>query len=191
MKQPAKTFNHTVGKHPESMRIDRYLSLQFPQYSRTFYQKLIENGLIKVNDTIVKPSYLVEANDSILIEIPPPEETELQPERIPLNIIYEDKHLLVINKPAGLIVHPGAGVRSGTLVNALLHHCKDLSGIGGRLRPGIVHRLDKNTSGLLVAAKNDFTHISLQKQFTEKSAHREYKALLWGILSEEEGRIET
>ena len=191
MMPPAKTYRFTVKESSKYQRIDRFLTNNLPQYSRSFYKKLIEQRYVKINNQIIKPSYIVDIGDQILIEIPEPEPTEIIPENIPLNIIHEDAHLLVISKPAGMVVHPGAGIRNGTLVNALLYHCKDLSGVGGRLRPGIVHRLDKLTSGLLVVAKNDVTHIHLQKQFTEKTAHREYRTLVWGILEPPKGQVET
>jgi len=186
-----KKHNILVGQNSQNVRIDVFLSRAIPDYSRSFFQKLIQQDLVTVNGQPVKVSHKTEAGDKIQVIIPPPLETEITAEDIPLQIIYEDSHLLVINKPAGMVVHPGAGVRQGTLVNALMHHCKDLSGIGGRLRPGIVHRLDKNTSGLLVVAKNDFAHIELQRQFAEKLAQREYNALVWGRLPEQEGKIET
>ena len=191
MTPPRKTFKFTIPDNFTGLRIDRCLSLKFPDSSRTYFQKLIDLGLVEVNDSKVKPSIILNTGDTIFIEFPPPEKTHLLPENIQLDIRYEDKDLLVVNKPAGLVVHPGAGVKKGTLVNALLFYCKDLSGVGGRLRPGIVHRLDKNTSGLMVVAKNDNSHIKLQSQFAEKISYREYKALVWGNLKEAKGRIET
>lgn len=188
---PAKTYKFIVEDSSKHQRVDRFLTIKLTQYSRSFLKKLIEQDRVTINNQYIKPSHAVEINDVVLVEIPEPEKTEMIPENIPLEIIYEDDHLLVINKPAGMVVHPGAGVRNGTLVNALLYHCKDLSGIGGRLRPGIVHRLDKLTSGLLVVAKNDTTHRNLQKQFAEKTAQREYRTLVWGILKPKKGRIET
>lgn len=188
---PGKKFNFTVAPAQQALRIDRFLSLQQPDHSRSFYQKLIQQGQVTVNGKPVKPSHPLEAGDRVVLEIPPPAVTELQAEAIPLRIVFEDAHLLVIDKPAGMVVHPGAGIHSGTLVNALMHHCRDLSGVGGRLRPGIVHRLDKNTSGLLVVAKHDRAHLQLQRQFAEKTARREYKALVWGIVTPAEGMLET
>ncbi len=167
------------------------MAAQFPQYSRSFFQKLIQSGHITVNTRPAKAGWKLRVDDEVTVRIPPPEITAMEPQNIPLDILYEDAHLLVLNKPAGMVVHPGAGVRQGTLVNALLYHCNDLSGVGGRLRPGIVHRLDKNTSGLLVVAKNDAAHLNLQKQFAEKTAYREYLALVWGNLSQPRGRLET
>jgi len=173
------------------MRLDKFLSLQLTEHSRSFLQKLIADKLVTVNDRPEKASYKLAVEDRVQVEIPPPEETEILPEDIPLEVVYEDPALLVVNKPAGMVVHPGAGNRNGTLVNALMHHCTDLSGIGGRLRPGIVHRLDKNTSGLLVIAKNDTAHVQLQQQFSEKSAYREYRALVWGKPDPATGEIEN
>lgn len=180
-----------VEESSENQRIDRFLAAKLPQYSRSFFKKLIEQNRVRVNALPVKPSHITNAGDQIEVNIPEPVETEIAAENIPLNIIYEDQHLLVVNKPAGMVVHPGAGVRAGTLVNALLHHCTDLSGMSGRLRPGIVHRLDKLTSGLLVVAKDDVSHRHLQKQFAEKTARREYRALVWGRVEPKTGRIET
>lgn len=188
---PAKIYKIIVKESSKHQRIDRFLTKNLPQFSRSFYKKVIEQNLVKVNDKSVKPSYIVEIGDLISIKIPEPEQTEIIPENIPIDIIFEDEHLLVVNKPKGMVVHPGAGVRNGTLVNALLYHCKGLSNIGGRLRPGIVHRLDKLTSGLLVVAKDDISHRNLQKQFAEKTAQREYRALVWGILKPKSNRIET
>lgn len=188
---PAKIFKFVVEKSLANQRLDRFLAAKLPQYSRSFLKKIIEQNLVEVNTRHTKPSHITVAGDQIQVSIPEPVETEIQPEDIPLNIIYEDQHLLVVNKPAGMVVHPGAGVRSGTLVNALLYSCTDLSGVGGRLRPGIVHRLDKLTSGLLVVAKDDFSHRHLQRQFAEKTARREYRALLWGRVEPKAGRIET
>lgn len=188
---PTKTYNFTVAASSQNQRIDLFLSRKLPQYSRSFLKKIIEQNFVQVDGKPVKPSKIIEPGSQISLEIPEPEETEIVAENIPLNIIYEDEHILVINKPAGMVVHPGAGVRQGTLVNALMYHCKDLSGVGGRLRPGIVHRLDKNTSGLLAVAKDDHSHRYLQKQFAEKTAQRQYYALVWGRPEPSKGKIET
>lgn len=186
-----KTFNFTVDASSKQQRIDRFLSQKLPQYSRSFLKKIIEQNLVCVDGCSIKPSKIIEPGSQISVEIPEPVETEIIPENIPLNVVYEDEHMLVVNKPAGMVVHPGAGVRQGTLVNALMYHCKDLSGVGGRLRPGIVHRLDKNTSGLLAVAKDDQSHRYLQKQFAEKTAQRQYYALVWGRLEPPKGKIQT
>jgi len=184
-----KKYEEKIQHNAANIRIDQYLAAKFLTYSRSYFKKLIEKGLVTVNDRTVKPSYRLETGDVLQLTLPEAEETTIQPESIPLDILYEDAHLLVVNKPAGMVVHPGAGVHSGTLVNALLHHCQDLSGVGGRLRPGIVHRLDKHTSGVLVIAKNDESHFGLQKQFADKTVKRIYVALVWGILSGSKGEI--
>lgn len=172
-------------------RLDLYLGIKDLGLSRSRIQKLISSGKIRVNNSVVKPSYKTRVEDRIEVTIPEPRPLGIKPEKIPLNIIYEDRDLIVINKPRGIVVHPGTGVSAGTLVNALLHHCKDLSGIGGVLRPGIVHRLDKDTSGVLVAAKNDFTHLALSGQFKERSVHKRYIALVKGRVLKEQGKIEA
>ncbi len=173
------------------LRIDKFLHARLPDYSRNFLQKLIADGFVRVGEQFVKASYRLNSDDKISLTIPPPQPTELLAENIPIEIVYQDEALLVVNKPAGLVVHPGAGVRSGTLVNALLYHCRQLSDVGAPLRPGIVHRLDKNTSGLLVVAKTNIAHQRLSQQFAEKSAFREYLVLVWGNLENEEGTIDT
>lgn len=179
-----------VDKEAENTRLDVYLSKRLESYSRSFIQKLIKNKQVLVNNEPAKNSYQVTEGDEIFLNVPPPSEWHLEAENIPIQIIYEDDHIAVINKPAGLVVHPGAGITSGTLVNALLYHLDSLSGIGGIIRPGIVHRLDKNTSGLLVVAKNDKAHIHLQQQFKSRTISRIYQTLVWGNIDEEEGRIE-
>lgn len=186
-----KNYSFIVLPQEASQRIDQFLSRKISGHSRSYLAQLIKSKLVLVNGESVKASHRLKASDRVEVTVPEPQVTELVAENIPLEIIYEDSFLLVINKPAGMVVHPGAGNRQGTLVNALLAHCKDLSGIGGRLRPGIVHRLDKNTSGLLVVAKNDEAHLSLQRQFAEKTARRVYKALVWGRVVPSSGRVET
>ena len=180
-----------VPPKKEKERLDVFLTRAVGHFSRTFFQRLIDEEKIRVNDKLQKASYLIAPGDRIDIDIPPPKKYDVIAEDIPLNIVYEDEHLLVINKPAGLVVHPAVGHYTGTLVNALLHHCHDLSGIGGELRPGIVHRLDMDTSGLLVAAKDDRTHRTLSDQFRNRLIEREYWALVWGVPSPRSGRIET
>jgi len=175
----------------KGQRLDLFLAGKELNLSRSRIQKLIEEGKITVDDKKVKSHYKIKGDEKILIEIPPPERLSLEPQDIPLDIIYEDKDLLVVNKPAGMVVHPAAGNYKNTLVNALLFHCKDLSGINGVLRPGVVHRLDKNTSGLLVAAKNDFAHTNLAGQLKDRTLTREYAALCWGNLPKEKGVVET
>lgn len=172
-------------------RLDLFLADKNLGLSRSRIQKLIKEGKILVEDKKVKSHYKIKGDERVTIQIPPPEKLSLEPQNIPLDIVYEDKDLLVVNKKAGMVVHPAAGNYSGTLVNALLFHCKDLSGINGILRPGIVHRLDKNTSGLMVVAKNDFSHNSLVSQLKERTLFREYSAFCWGNLSKTKGVIET
>ena len=184
-------FFTVLDNYEGDMRLDKFLSLQ-TGFSRAEIQRLIKNGHVfsdgeDVNDC----AYKIKLNENFEIEIPEPTEANPKPENITLDIVYEDDDLLVINKPAGMVVHPGAGVYSGTLVNALLWHCKDsLSGIGGVKRPGIVHRIDKETSGLLVVAKNDAAHLGLSKQFEEHSIERTYYAFVYGLPSPLEGTIE-
>jgi len=178
-----------VGPEEAGQRLDSYLAAQELDLTRSRIQGLIDSGKILVNGSPAKPSHKVKPGEIIKIEIPPPKKSPILPEDIPLDIVYEDQDLLVINKPAGMVTHPASGNYSGTLVNALLYHCKDLSGIGGVERPGIVHRLDKETSGLLVAAKNDFAHLSLSAQLKDKSLFREYVALVWGKMPQKQGII--
>ncbi|MCH4207102.1 MAG: RluA family pseudouridine synthase [Solobacterium sp.] len=172
------------------VRIDKYLS-EHSELSRTRVQALCKEGLIKVNGEAVKSSYKLSENDVITAEIPEDQPMDLLPENIPLDILYEDSDLIVINKPKGMIVHPAPGVYSGTLVNALLYHCKDLSGINGTIRPGIVHRIDKDTTGCIVACKNDFTHEGIAKQLEDKTCHREYRTIVMGNLEHDDGLIDA
>jgi len=168
------------GSH-HRLRLDQFVST-VANISRSQAKDLIEDGLVSVNGEIVKkPSFKVKEGQRISFEVPEPEPLELEPEDIPLDIVYEDRDIIVINKPAGLVVHPAPGHSSGTLVNAILYHCKDLQGIGGTLRPGIVHRLDKDTAGLIVVAKNDLAQQFLIEQFKYRTVGRFYKALILGI----------
>lgn len=174
----------------EGERIDKYLSRLVTDSSRSAIQKLIESGSVKVNGAQVSKNYKVSADDEILMLQGELKTLDAEPENIPLDIVYEDSDLLVVNKPRGMVVHPAPGNYSGTLVNALLYHCKDsLSGINGVLRPGIVHRIDKDTSGLLIVAKNDKAHIGLAEQIKEHSFTREYNAVVCGHLKEYEGTV--
>ena len=174
----------------EGERIDKYLSRLVTDSSRSAIQKLIESGSVKVNGSQVSKNYKVSADDEILMLQGELKALDAEPENIPLDIVYEDSDLLVVNKPRGMVVHPAPGNYSGTLVNALLYHCKDsLSGINGVLRPGIVHRIDKDTSGLLIVAKNDKAHIGLAEQIKEHSFTREYNAVVCGHLKEYEGTV--
>lgn len=170
-------------------RLDVFLSRQFQDKSRSSIQKLIETGAVFVETTARKANYKLSIGDSVSVELPEPKQLEILPEEIPLKILYEDSDIIVINKEQGMVVHPATGIVTGTLVNALLYHCKDLSGINGVLRPGIVHRLDKDTSGVMVCAKNDVAHLSLAQQIKEKTAHRIYKALVFGNIKEDTGII--
>src|SRR5215471_11567101 len=171
-------------------RLDIFLRRKFPAVSRGTMQRLIEQGHIRVNGKIVKPKHAPRAGEEIEIHFPEPKSAEAQPEDIPLDVLFEDKSLLVINKPAGLVVHPAAGHEEHTLVNALLHHCAgSLSGIGGVARPGIVHRLDKETSGCLVVAKNDETHLALSEQFSGRKVEKIYLAIVCGEISRDSGEI--
>src|SRR3954466_12004702 len=173
-----------------SERLDTFLRLKFPALSRGAIQRLIEEGHIKVNARTVKPTHTPRAGETISIEWPEAKAAIAQPEDIPLKVLYEDDRLLVIDKPAGLVIHPAAGNEEHTLVNALLHHCQgSLSGIGGVARPGIVHRLDKDTTGCLVVAKTDETHLALSAQFASRKVEKIYHALVCGEVSRERGEI--
>ena len=179
-----------AGKKKE--RIDLFLASQIENATRSRIQKLIEANLVKVNGKAVKSSYIVHPNDLIEASHPiTPHPEDAEPEEIPLDIVYEDEFLLVVNKPAGMVAHPAYSNYTGTLVNALLHHTDSLSGLNEPGRPGIVHRLDKNTSGLLVVAKDDFTHAKLADQFSKHSTEREYRAICWGIVKDDKGEITT
>jgi len=171
-------------------RIDSFLSGK-TDFTRTRIQQLIKDRNITVNGKPTKSSYKIEENDEIAIEVPEAETTEIKPENIKIDIVYEDSDIAVINKQAGLVVHPAHGHYSGTLVNAILYHIKDLSGINGEIRPGIVHRLDKDTSGLIVIAKNDKVHTALTEMFQEKKIRKTYLAILKGKLNKSEGKIVT
>src|SRR5215475_2002834 len=185
------TFKLVVPKEHVRMRLDLFLVKALPELSRTRIQRLIRGGLVRVGGATIQPHYAVRFGDQIEVTEPPPEKIETEPEAIPLTILYEDDDLIVINKASGMTVHPGAGQGEHTLVNALLHHCSTLSGIGGKERPGIVHRLDKETSGCIVAAKNDVAHRELSKQFTARTVEKIYLALVAGKLRKERGVIEN
>ncbi len=181
-----------VAAENVGQRLDRFLHERLPAHSRAFLQKLIERGLVLVGGKSVKASYRVRTGDVVTVEIPAPQPLEAQPEKIPLNILYEDDDLIVVNKPAGMVVHPAAGNREHTLVNALLHHCRGkLAGIGGVERPGIVHRLDKGTSGCLVVAKTDGAQQGLTQQFKARGVTKIYWAVCAGKFARLTGRIET
>jgi 23S rRNA pseudouridine1911/1915/1917 synthase len=179
-----------VPKQIARLRLDRFLAIEVPTYSRSRIQQLIRDKFVTLNGARARPRDLVRTGDQIQLTEPPLEKIENLPEQIPLEILFEDNDLIVVNKPAGLVVHPGAGHREHTLVNALLNHCSTLSGIGGKERPGIVHRLDKETSGCIVVAKNDSAHQDLSKQFAERTVEKVYLALVAGKLRKVSGVIE-
>ena len=179
-----------VSDEETGERIDSFLSGK-TEFTRTRIQQLIKDKNITVNGKVTKSSYKIEENDEIVIEVPEAETTEIKPENIKIDIVYEDSDIAVINKQAGLVVHPAHGHYSGTLVNAILYHIKDLSGINGEIRPGIVHRLDKDTSGLIVIAKNDKVHTALTEMFQEKKIKKTYLAILKGKLNKTEGKVVT
>jgi 23S rRNA pseudouridine1911/1915/1917 synthase len=185
-----RTENFVVEKSLPNERLDIFLRTKFPAISRGALQRLIEEGHIRVNGQPIKPTHHPRAGEKVEVHWPEATPAVAQPEKIPLDILFEDKSLLVVNKPAGLVVHPAAGHEEHTLVNALLHHCKgSLSGIGGVARPGIVHRLDKETSGCLVVAKNDETHLALSKQFAAREVKKIYNAIVCGEPARESGEI--
>ena len=179
-------------KKYQGKRLDIFLSENLVELSRSKIKYLIKNSKVLVNGEIEDPDYKISLNDKIQIEIEKSKETYLEGEKIPLDIVFEDEDLIVINKPAGLVMHPGAGNKSGTLVNAIINHCgKELSFIGNNKRPGIVHRIDKNTSGLVVIAKNDFTLNHLSSQFSKHSIVRLYTAICWGQMQPHKGKIQS
>ena len=180
----------TIERTLPSERLDSFLRARFPSISRGAIQRLIAEGHIRVNGQIVKPTHTPHAGEQVQIHWPEARPPEAQPEEMPLDILFEDEALLVLNKPAGLVVHPAAGHEEHTLVNALLHHCAgQLSGIGGVARPGIVHRLDKDTSGCLVVAKSDETHVALSSQFADRRVEKIYHAIVCGEMQRDEGEI--
>ena len=180
-----------VGRERAGLRLDRFLALELAQFSRSRLQSLIEEGFVRLNGIQPRARDNVRTDDVIVVSVPEPEKIELQAEAIPLSVLYEDDDLIVIDKPAGMVVHPGAGNQKGTLVSALLAHCTTLSGIGGRERPGIVHRLDKDTSGCLVVAKNDLAHQDLSRQFAARTVKKTYLALVAGRLKKTIGLIDA
>ncbi len=163
-------------------RLDQFLVGVVPDHSRSQIQRLIKEGLVQVEGRPARPNTAVRSGDRILVEVPLPKDAKLASQSLPIDIVYEDSDLVVVNKAAGMVVHPAAGHADGTLVNALLHHIDDLSGIGGERRPGIVHRLDRGTSGLMVVAKNDAAHAELTRQFHDREVEKEYVALVWGLV---------
>lgn len=186
----APILSFQVSESDVGTRLDAYLASQIEGWSRSRLQRLIDNEDVLVNGHAVKSSYKVSENDEVEVELAPPALASFTPENIPLDVIFEDDQLIVINKPAGLVVHPAAGIQSGTLANALAYHFQQLSTRAGAIRPGIVHRLDKDTSGLLVAAKTESSHESLADQFRAREVFKSYVALVFGVVKQEAGRIE-
>jgi len=185
----AEILTLTVDDDTAGARLDAFLASRISELSRTRIQRAIEDGDILVNDRAAKSSYRLRTGDAIEIDLPEPPAVEITPEPILLNIVFEDDDLIVVDKPAGMVVHPGAGIESGTLANALVHHFNELSGAAGRTRPGIVHRIDKETSGLLVVAKNDVAHERLSDQFRDRRVFKMYTALVYGRVKEGRGEI--
>lgn len=183
-------FELIVSAEDAKTRIDQYLAAKLP-FSRSRIQQLISEGYVLLNDEETKSNVKVKANDEIVVDVPQAQSIELKPVDLHLDIVYEDADIIVVNKPKGLIVHPGAGTVESTLVEGLLFHCKDLSGINGSLRPGIVHRIDKDTSGLLVAAKNDAAHQSLSAQLSSKTMRRSYLGICHGIIEPDVATIDA
>lgn len=180
-----------VDEEDDLERLDAYVAKEIDEVSRSYVQKLIKDGLVYVNDKQVKSSYIVKEGDSIKVELPQPKILEIIPEDLPIDIVYEDKDVVIINKSQNMVVHPAPGNYSGTLVNALLFHIDNLSSINGVIRPGIVHRLDKDTSGMLIVAKNDKAHRILSEELKMRNIKRVYTALVHGVLSNDEGRIDA
>lgn len=183
-------FCFQITEEYEGERIDKCLSMLIDSLSRSFIQKLIKEGQVFVNGKIVKGSYTVKADDEVQFSLPDAQKPNIDPENIPIEVLYEDEEVIVVNKPKGMVVHPAAGHYSGTLVNALMYHCGDkLSGINGVMRPGIVHRIDMNTTGSIIVCKNDLAHQSIAGQLKEHTIVRRYRAIVHGVLQEEEGTI--
>ena len=174
------------------VRIDRYLAKACPELSRSYIQKLLKSGQVLVNGSLIKSSYVVAADDHIEVDVPEAVEPEIEAEPMDLDILYEDRDIILVNKPKGMVVHPAAGHYSHTLVNGLMYHCKDqLSGINGVMRPGIVHRIDMDTTGVLTVCKNDMAHNSIAAQLKEHSITRRYQAIVHGVLKEDEGTVDA
>ena len=180
-----------IYQENDFLRIDKFLSNEIKEFTRSQIQMMIEEGLVLVNDKVIKSNYKLKINDEITVSIKEPELTDIEPQDIPLDVVYEDSDIIVINKPSGMVVHPALGNYKDTLVNALLFHCKDLSGINGKIRAGIVHRIDKDTSGLLVACKNDLAHKNLSEQFMEHKVNKIYYCLVNGVIPHNIGVIDA
>lgn len=183
-------YHFQISEELEGERIDKTLSLLMDSLSRSFIAKLIKDGLVMVNQKVIKSSYIVKTDDEVVFTLPPSVQPDILAENIPLEILYEDKDVIVINKPKGMVVHPAAGHYSGTLVNALMYHCgDDLSGINGVMRPGIVHRIDMDTTGSIIVCKNDIAHNHIAAQLKEHSITRKYHAICHGVIKEDTGTI--
>lgn len=192
MSEELQEFIFIITEEGEGERIDKYLNLLMESLSRSYLQKLLTEQRVTVNGKQVRANYRLKTEDKIILQLPPAVTPDIEPEAIPLSILYEDDDVIVINKPKGMVVHPAAGHYSGTLVNALLYHCAgNLSGINGILRPGIVHRIDKDTTGSVIACKNDFAHASIAAQLKEHTIVRKYHAIVCGNLKEDQGTIRT
>ncbi len=187
-----REFRFKITEEMEEERIDKCLNTLMESLSRSYIQKLLAEGKVTVNGRSVKPSYRVSADDEVILVLPPSIIPDILPEKIPLSILYEDQDVIVIDKPKGMVVHPAPGHYEGTLVNALMYHCKnELSGINGVLRPGIVHRIDRDTTGSIIACKNDHAHNEIARQLKEHTIVRKYQAIVHGVLKEEEGTVHT
>ncbi len=182
-------MTRTLEATESGNRIDVFLAEKLPDTTRSAAQKLLDEGSVTLLGRAVKKNHRVSAGQVFTVKLPEPEKTEIKPQAIPLDIVYEDSDVIVVNKPRGMVVHPAPGHQDGTLVNALMEHCASLSGVGGAMRPGIVHRIDKDTSGLIIAAKNDFAHLELSKQLRDHSLARIYEAIVIGRLKEDSGTV--
>jgi len=184
-------IEYIIKKESDKFRLDNFLVKQGQKFSRSYIQKLIDGDKVLVNGRPAKNSYRLKPDDKVTVDVPPPKKFEMIAENIPLEIVYEDDDLLIVNKPRGMVSHPAVGNFTGTLVNALLHYVKKLSGIGGVMRPGIVHRLDKDTSGLLLVAKSDLAHRSLSKQLKDRAVKKIYITLVHGVIKQNEGFVQA
>ena len=192
MDQEAQVQEFIVEAEQDGERLDRYLTLIYADQSRSFFQKLIKGGHVRINDKeITKAGYVLTVGDVVAASIPEAQSVAIEAEDIPLDILYEDADVLIVNKPKGMVVHPSAGHYSGTLVNAIMYHCSDsLSGINGEIRPGIVHRIDMDTTGALIVCKNDTAHTDIAEQIKEHTVTRKYRGIVCGVVKDEEGTIE-
>lgn len=191
MAEELKEYEFIVSEESEGERVDKYLTMLMDSLSRSYLQKLLKESHVTIGGQPVKANYRIKTEDAVRVLLPPLITPDILPENIPLEVLYEDEDVIVVNKPKGMVVHPAPGHYSGTLVNALLYHCHNLSGINGVLRPGIVHRIDKDTTGSIIACKNDAAHASIAEQLKEHSIIRKYHAIVCGRLPEIEGTIHT